>query len=307
MIIHKLFEKNTRGWSFSDYIKLVSYLVKYGYIFHQYKQELFKDKQLSKAELASVLDSVELGIDKLKEFLDLHSELEVLKVLDLPRCSVPDFQTLPASNRKWGIKTLTYYIEKRDTDLSPEVWDATIDKALKNWSAVADLKFNRVNSSNANIIVSVGRGRSSGFDGPNGTLAWAQLPPSSNYKGTLLTKADADEKWIVSGSNGIRLENVMCHEFGHILGLDHSNIRTALMAPIYSPNVPVPQSRDDISRIVSLYGLPKNNPTPIPQPEPTPEPLPEQNPNSPSEVTVIEIHGKIQNIHIPGYRVNRIN
>jgi hypothetical protein len=301
MIINKLFEKNSKGWSFADYVKVVTYLVKYGYLFHQYKNEVLKDGELSPAELLSLVDAVDAGIDRLRNFLQVN-DLDILKVVDLPRCSVPDFQVEAASQRKWGKKNLSYFIEKRDTDLSAELWDATIAKAFASWSEVADLKFNRVNSSNANIIVSIGRGRSSDFDGPNGTLAWAQLPGSSNYTGQLLTKADADEKWITSGSNGIKLENVMCHELGHILGLEHSSRRTALMAPIYSINVAKPQSNDDISRIVNLYGKPTGS-EPRPTPNPTPTPELDPTPNS----LEIKVNGQITSISIAGYRVTKLD
>ena len=57
---------------------------------------------------------------------------------------------------------------------------------------------------------------------------------------------------------GTNLYQVAAHEFGHALGLSHSNVRTSLMAPFYrgyDDNLHLDQ--DDISAIQDIYGAPR--------------------------------------------------
>ena len=54
---------------------------------------------------------------------------------------------------------------------------------------------------------------------------------------------------------GINLFQVAAHEFGHSLGLEHSDVKTALMTPYfqgYEPNFKL--DIDDIRGINALYG-----------------------------------------------------
>lgn len=44
---------------------------------------------------------------------------------------------------------------------------------------------------------------------------------------------DASESWSINSYRGTNLFQVAAHEFGHSLGLSHSDVRSALMAPFY--------------------------------------------------------------------------
>uniref|UniRef100_A0A3B3VFS4 Matrix metalloproteinase-9 n=1 Tax=Poecilia latipinna TaxID=48699 RepID=A0A3B3VFS4_9TELE len=65
---------------------------------------------------------------------------------------------------------------------------------------------------------------------------------------------DRDQRWGFCPDLGISLFLVAAHEFGHSLGLSHSNIRGALMYPSYSYVEDFSLDQDDIDGIQYLYG-----------------------------------------------------
>ena len=193
---------------------------------------------------------------------------QTIRAMHWPRCGCPDYQmrASAASGSKWGPKQLTYFVEQYIPGLPKKDQDDILDLAYQQWEDNCDLKITRVASkSSANMIISTGSGKQDNFDGPGGTLAWAYLPPNSNYNGQLLMRFDLGETWITNPKDrGILLLNVACHEFGHFLGLDHSSSQRALMAPYYAAGITKPQANDDIPRIQRLYGRPTSTPTPPP-------------------------------------------
>lgn len=66
------------------------------------------------------------------------------------------------------------------------------------------------------------------FDGRGGTLAHAYFPV---YGGD--AHFDDAEQWTINSYRGTNLFQVAAHEFGHSLGLSHSDVKAALMAPFY--------------------------------------------------------------------------
>lgn len=70
---------------------------------------------------------------------------------------------------------------------------------------------------------------------------------------------DATEHWTIGSYRGTNLFQVAAHEFGHSLGLSHSDVRTALMAPFYKGYDPAfSLDIDDIQGIQTLYGKKTN-------------------------------------------------
>uniref|UniRef100_A0A669F1E9 Matrix metalloproteinase-9 n=1 Tax=Oreochromis niloticus TaxID=8128 RepID=A0A669F1E9_ORENI len=100
---------------------------------------------------------------------------------------------------------------------------------------------------------------------------------------------DDDQKWGFcpdqgeQQTQGYSLFLVAAHEFGHALGLDHSNIREALMYPMYSYAEDFSLHSDDIAGIQFLYGG-RTGPDPTP-PNPNPPTAEPTEPTDPTEPT----------------------
>uniref|UniRef100_A0A8C5PJG1 72 kDa type IV collagenase n=1 Tax=Leptobrachium leishanense TaxID=445787 RepID=A0A8C5PJG1_9ANUR len=81
------------------------------------------------------------------------------------------------------------------------------------------------------------------------------------------TSYDDDRKWGFCPDQGYSLFLVAAHEFGHALGLEHSDDPGALMAPIYTFTKNFRLSQDDVNGIQELYGQgDKDKPGPGPVP-----------------------------------------
>ena len=67
---------------------------------------------------------------------------------------------------------------------------------------------------------------------------------------------------VLSSSTGINLLQVAVHEFGHSLGLGHSDQKSAIMYAYYRGYVPnMALDADDVNGIQTLYGGPNTGPT----------------------------------------------
>ncbi|XP_051980941.1 collagenase 3-like, partial [Xyrauchen texanus] len=171
---------------------------------------------------------------------------------------------------KWRTNKLTYRIENYTPDLSVAEVDESMEKALLVWAKVTPLRFTRINSGTADIMISFRtrfHGDNSPFDGPGGILAHA-FAPSPGIGGD--AHFDDDESFTFRSSRGFVLFLVAAHEFGHSLGLSHSNVPGALMYPTYSfRNVNTfSLASDDIRGIQSLYGRNKDGTPDKPDPKP---------------------------------------
>ena len=172
-----------------------------------------------------------------------------------PRCGVASLPNpIKLFSSKWGKTHLTYYMSSRDTnDMEAEVWDKEFRLAFDAWSEIIPLTFEKIDNKNkADVLIGVSKRRRSGFGRSGGVLAWAQMPSSRNYDGQLWTMFDLAENWVLPDDDGIILRTVACHEIGHLLGLDHSNDKSALMYP-YINDALKPRD-DDVKKIQKLYG-----------------------------------------------------
>ncbi|XP_068609095.1 stromelysin-3-like [Brachionichthys hirsutus] len=219
---------------------------------------------------------------RLKPLSESQNETAVWK---RPWCGVPDDATLthvgvskpnpkkrgalsrrPRSKRfavfggRWEKTDLTYKIMRFPWQMSEGKVRRVLQEALAVWSAVTPLRFSEVTSEKADIVLDFNRywhGDSLPFDGPGGILAHAFFP-RTHRQGEV--HFDYDEQWTVGNDVGTDLLQVAAHEFGHVLGLQHSFEPDAVMSPFYSDSYPLQLSEDDKRGIQYLYGPPPRDP-----------------------------------------------
>ncbi|NWS76635.1 MMP7 protein, partial [Crotophaga sulcirostris] len=184
-------------------------------------------------------------------------DAETEEIIKKPRCGLPDvadYKTFPGTPR-WKKTRLTYRINNYTPDLSRKAVDEAIKRAFMVWSDVTPLQFQRVYQKRADIEIGFARGEHGdgyAFDGRGNTLAHA-FAPGEGIGGD--AHFDEDEKWSESNQE-VNLFLVAAHEFGHSLGLAHSNAPEALMYPLYKYENPATfrLSNDDKRGIQKLYG-----------------------------------------------------
>ena len=189
-------------------------------------------------------------------------------MMNAPRCGFKDktFQDYVLEGSRWNKNHLTWRVTKYPSSswwTNAEV-DTEMENALQFWSDNANLKFSQyIGSGKPDIEIRFEAGSHGDydpFDGRGGTLAHAFFP---QFGGD--AHFDDHEYWTKSGHWGTNLLQVSAHEFGHSLGLSHSRVQNALMAPFYAGYTPNMRLHDDDVRgIQALYGRPAG-----PKPKPT--------------------------------------
>jgi hypothetical protein len=182
-----------------------------------------------------------------------------------PRCGNPDapHAEFTTSGRKWATNNLRYAFQNFTPDLTAAEITLAIQQAFALWAAYTPLRFTQVTMADGPEIiiqfVAGDHGDGSPFDGPSGILAHAFYPSVPPAVPTAImgdAHFDEAETWTVTvppGAGTIDLVTVAAHEFGHSLGLGHSAVAGALMAPFYGGPHRAVES-DDIAGITSLYG-----------------------------------------------------
>ncbi|KAJ8978894.1 hypothetical protein NQ317_008873, partial [Molorchus minor] len=174
-----------------------------------------------------------------------------LEAMSLPRCGVKD-KVGTGDNRakryalqgsRWKVKDLTYKISKYPAKLKRADVDKEIQRAFNVWSEHTDLTFKP----------KAVRCTLKSDSKPESTVTVTRSTDLVVFGGD--AHFDASENWSINSYRGTNLFQVAAHEFGHSLGLSHSDVRQALMAPFYRGYDPVFNlDTDDVEGIQALYG-----------------------------------------------------
>ncbi|MFQ5649520.1 MAG: DUF6623 family protein [bacterium] len=263
----------SEGASGSDVQRLQDYLARFGYKNtspqEDYGIDSFNDSDLDFKE-GEFDEATREALVSFQEFNSLPAtgklDDQTLNLMQQPRCGCPDMAEFANTGRRWPTTNLTYGFQEFTPDLPKVQVIRAIEQALSLWQAVTPLCFRRVAmSSSPDIVIRFAAGAhgdGNPFDGTGGVLAHAYFPPVPPNPPTPIqgdAHFDEDEKWTVTiptGAGNRDLVTVAAHEFGHSLGLGHSGVSTALMAPFYSGPHRFLHS-DDIAGIRDIYGVPK--------------------------------------------------
>nr|XP_022345774.1 matrix metalloproteinase-19-like [Crassostrea virginica] len=237
------------------------YLARYGYL----------NPSKSPSGGTHVSNSDADRIQAIREFqkfsgLEVTGEIDEATILKMrqPRCGVSDKpvdgpQNFVTVDRKWPNKIISWKTKQYTQQLSEEEQRAAFENAFQYWSKVSPLRFEETSEdADINILFAKGDhgdGTYNAFDGKGGVLGHAYFPTSGG------THFDDDEAWTYL-KEGTELKTVATHEFGHALGLAHSNEPDSIMAPFYKGYDPeMKLHKDDIDGIQSLYGKPEGTTT----------------------------------------------
>ncbi|HEY0319572.1 MAG TPA: matrixin family metalloprotease [Pyrinomonadaceae bacterium] len=245
--------------------RLQAYLMKYGYIESPVLDTFgVKEEAMTiEAPTPGVYDeSTKKAVERFQEFAGLavtgRLDEETLSMMERPRCGFPDTANFVVDGRKWDHTNIRYSFGELSPDLPANQLRQAIRDAFGLWEAASSLTFQEVGAQdNADIVirfVAGEHGDGDGFDGAGHVLAHAFFPPPN--AGNLAGDAhfDEDETWSLDiPASGTDLITVAAHEFGHSLGLAHSQVEDALMFPFYDgPNRRLHD--DDVAGIRQLYG-----------------------------------------------------
>jgi PKD repeat protein len=157
-----------------------------------------------------------------------------------------------------GSAALKYYFLNGTDDIPGTGEQTQCIRAMTEWATYAAITWTPAATSGLSYSVDIGwftgdHGDGNPFDGPGGVLAHAFFPSLNPLGGDL--HFDDDELWEIGNPGpGFDLFSVALHEMGHSLGMNHSDVPSAVMYyAISSSRVFTGLTSDDIAGIQSIY------------------------------------------------------
>lgn len=181
-------------------------------------------------------------------------------------CGLPDIGPQAQGQVcKWPTGHLRYFVKDIPSLADGHDPLEALDLADSWWNSCgADISITRVTSmqDDPDFIITTGRGKRAGFDGPMGTLAYAYMP-CGNFQRPLSLVFDLDETWVLVPARGrIPMARTDFHEKGHIIGFPH-------VAPAQGKSAMNPTLQDfdgpteiDRQNAIEKYGPAKTTPVP---------------------------------------------
>jgi hypothetical protein len=180
------------------------------------------------------------------------------------RCQLPD-QPQPSPlafsvTCGWNRTTLTYAFDAGTADVAGDDERQGVRNAFITWSAAAPLAFREIApNQNPDVLIRWGNAQCGDANMTGGVLAHADYPPGCGFYGNGMPRPlhfdDQEHAWVIGAAvNSFDVETVALHEIGHILGLQHSTISSAVMfSTIGANSLNRALSTDDLEGIRRLY------------------------------------------------------
>lgn len=244
------------GQSHPQFADVQRFLQKFGYLDHN-------------LPITGDLDPPTVGA--LREFQRFHAvsdgngnfDAATRDLMSKPRCALSDpvggvgFSLTCA----WGHRDLTFAFGEVTTQVDPNAARDAVRNAFATLAACGvGLSFKEVSDADHPDILIEWRGaKDPDLSMKGGTIAHADFPPGCRVIGNNLPLPvhfdDEEHTWVVGAViKGLDIETVALHEIGHCLGLQHTNVKGAVMYPYTATNSTLRSLQsDDIAALETQY------------------------------------------------------